>query len=119
MKRIIRIILLIIWIPLATYMFFQNRGEASLRKEFNEIVTTLIDAQKYDEAIIRLETLQQERVSSLDAVITENIALCYFRKAQDDSLTGEETIKFLTKAFTLDPKLYEENKDDYPTIVID
>lgn len=119
MKPIYRIIAIVIIVIALAFVALQKQGEAGLRKEFNEIVSTLIDQEQHDEAITRLDALKGKGSPALDAEIDKNIALCYFRKSQDASLSAAETVEFLTKAFTLDKELYEDYKADYPTIVIE
>lgn len=119
MKNVIRIAIGVIIIGVGGYIFLNNQSETGLRNEYNTIITTQMDAENYREAIKQLVPLHGKGSDELNTKIEKDVALCYFKLAQDPSLNGNKTKEYLKKAFTIDPMLYDAHKQDYPTIDTD
>lgn len=113
----VRIIIIVVSLGALVYFGTGRIKESSLRKEFNSIIEESINSEQYEEAIKSLEVLESRGGSAdLQQEIARNKALCYFRWAQDPGLSGEKTLEYVKLAFSLDPELEKQHKDDYPSL---
>ncbi len=117
MNAAVRIIIIVVALGALAYFGNVKMAEGKLRNEYNSIVDELVNNEKYEEAITRLETLQSAGGSTeLQDQTRKMMALCYFRMGQDPALTGEKMTEFIRKAFSIDPDLQAEHGDDFPAI---
>lgn len=116
MKNSGRYIILTLVVVILGFLIFQKLGESGLREKYNQIINNEVNQGNYEEGISQLELLQGQGSEELEGMIRKNLAICYFRMAENPDLPGATTVEYLKKAFSLDPELYEKHKADFPMI---
>ena len=94
-------ILLAVLVVAGWYLYSRH----SNAKQYNRIISELVNQGKFEEAAKELEQLQKSAPSYLQPEIQENLVRCYLRIGRDPSLKMHDSIPWLKKAHALDPSI--------------
>ena len=105
--RLVITVLLVIFI-IAVVRYILVRG--SQAREYNAIISDLIDQQKYEEAIPRLQKLMDEGQGSIRDEARTQLAKCYLQLGENPSLPLTKSAEFYKKAHDLDPSALDDTQ---------
>jgi hypothetical protein len=105
-RLIITIALAIFIIAIVRYILVRG----SQTREYNEIISDLVDQQKYEEAIPRLQKLVDTAQPSIRDAARTQLAKCYVQLGENPELPLTKSAEFYKKANDLDPSSLDETQ---------
>src|SRR5438477_11774165 len=78
-------------------------ARGSQTREYNAIINELVDQQKYEEAIPRLEKLMEATQGSVREAARTQLAKCYVQLGENPALPLTKSAEYYKKASELDP----------------
>src|SRR5690348_10158183 len=112
-KRASKAIRLAITIALAIFILAIGRYilvRGSQTREYNAIITDLVDQQKYEEAIPQLQKLADEASGSIRDEARTELAKCYIQLAENPALSLAKSAELYKKAYDLNPSTVDETQ---------
>jgi tetratricopeptide (TPR) repeat protein len=83
---------------------------AAQTNEYNKIITDLVNQEKYEEAIPRLETLLESAQGNVRDETRKQLANCYIKLGENPSLPLKKSAEYLKKAYDVDPSSLNEGQ---------